>query len=131
MLFFMSWYFWDDSTMFFINGYLVLFIIPHKALLSDWDCFSFKSLISMFIKWICLRRFSTYSSSMFKLGLSPNCLDLFMLLNPDWLFSLTGKLSFLYKNYIYSKNSSWRLNSTEPVSGFLIHWNYKGSCLNS
>lgn len=95
MLLFISWYFWDDSTMFLIKGYFVLLMIPHNWLLSDCDCFSFNSLISMFMKWICLRRFSTYSSYKFRLGLRPICLDLLILWIAELLVYLIGKLSFL------------------------------------
>jgi hypothetical protein len=40
-------------------------------LLSDCDCFSFRSLIYMFMKWICFIKFSTYSSYILRLGLRP------------------------------------------------------------
>ena len=69
--FFILWYFWLESTIFFTNGSCVRLITPHKLLPSLCCCFYFSSFTSIVMKWICLRRFSIYSSSILRLGLSP------------------------------------------------------------
>jgi hypothetical protein len=110
--------------MFLISGSFVLLIIPHKALLSDCDCFSFRSLIYMFMKWICFIKFSTYSSYILRLGLrpKPEAVMFYLVVMPStlriWLYIWRRLMSFW--DWLICAYFKWK-------SKFIIF--YFGNCM--
>ena len=90
--FFIFWYFWLESTMFDTNGCEERLITPQRLFPSLCCCFSFSSLTYIVIKWICFNKFSMYSSSILRFGLSPRKVE------PLFYFDIP---STLWKKYAF------------------------------